>query len=436
VYGPATAAPTSAQARDDYCTFTASVLHAYPAIGDLIVWVEPNRQTFWSPQFGSTGSDAAPAAYEALLSRCYPIWHQAFPSVNVVATVSPRGADGAPASTSHSPTAWIEQVGAAYRAQASSSPIFDTFGINVYPDAPSQPPTAAHPHTTSVTEGDYGKLVALLDSAFTGTHEPLPGKGLSIWYTEDGFQTAVDPSKQPLYHGAENQPGPLSPSAQAAQLQTAITLAYCQPDVTAFFNFMLVDDRSLTGWQSGLYWADLTPKPAAQAVAALIGQIDAGTFTCPEWTQPTLTTPHALSASALQQLGTLQRRLARALGPAGAQTALEQAVRDAPSPGREPAQATDAIAGLRADGAKLARRITRLAADPSGVVYLQDATALVSLSLHAQTTLGRVGAAAGLLGGGTSSAWIATVSKEILTLQQLFDEVSAAVVPLAQAEPG
>jgi hypothetical protein len=54
---------------------------------------------------------------------------------------------------------------------------------------------------------------------------------------------------------------------QAAQLSDAVRLAYCQPYVGAFFNFLLADESSLTGWQSGLLWANWRPKPFAHAIA-------------------------------------------------------------------------------------------------------------------------------------------------------------------------
>ena len=50
------------------------------------------------------------------------------------------------------------------------------------------------------------------------------------------------------------------------QLADAIAIAYCQPNVGAYFNFHLTDERDLAGWQSGVYWADGTPKAAYQAL--------------------------------------------------------------------------------------------------------------------------------------------------------------------------
>jgi len=66
-------APQDAAGRDAYCTYVRSVLTRYPSVRDVAIWNEPNKDMFWSPQAG------APAAYEALLARCYDVLHGAFP---------------------------------------------------------------------------------------------------------------------------------------------------------------------------------------------------------------------------------------------------------------------------------------------------------------------------------------------------------------------
>ena len=61
----------------------------------------------------------------------------------------------------------------------------------------------------------------------------------------------------------------------------SIRLAACQPYVGAFFNFLLVDEPRLTGWQSGAYWADLTPKDSLPAFQPAIAEANAGRSTAP-----------------------------------------------------------------------------------------------------------------------------------------------------------
>ena len=56
--------------------------------------------------------------------------------------------------------------------------------------------------------------------------------------------------------------------------------AYCQPGVGAFFNFLLADEPSLAAWQSGVLWADWTPKPSFDALSEVVAQVRAGAIDC------------------------------------------------------------------------------------------------------------------------------------------------------------
>ena len=48
---------------------------------------------------------------------------------------------------------------------------------------------------------------------------------------------------------------------------------YCQPAVTGFFNFGLLDEDRLGGWQSGLLWRDGTRKPAYETFKEIIAEV-------------------------------------------------------------------------------------------------------------------------------------------------------------------
>src|SRR5207247_1518795 len=89
-------------------------------------------------------------------------------------------------------------------------------------------------------------------------------------YDPDGFQTVVPPffdwAFDGLYTGRENDRTVLPAfglrRSQSSQLTAAISLAYCQPAVSAFFNFELIDETRLVGWQSGLLYANGIRKPS------------------------------------------------------------------------------------------------------------------------------------------------------------------------------
>ena len=127
--------------------------------------------------------------------------------------------------------------------------------------------------------GDYPKLVTLLDEAFRGTAQR--GRTLPILYTEFGVQTVVPRNKLGAY-----QPGTtpdaedaVAAATQAAYYREALALAYCQPTVKGLFVFHTFDESGLDGWQSGLYYADRTPKPSLKAFRRAIADLRAGKLT-------------------------------------------------------------------------------------------------------------------------------------------------------------
>jgi hypothetical protein len=273
-HGLARNTPKNAEERDQFASFAAAVVRAVPETYGVIVGNEPNLVTFWKPQFGPGGRDVAAAGYEDLLARTYDAIKDADSHVRVIGVgLSPRGADrpGGIRPT-HSPATFIRDLGAAYRASGRRAPLMDSFAIHPYMVNSAIPPTVAHPKTTQITLADYPKLVTLLDEAFRGT--PQRGRTLPIIYAEFGVQTRIPDEELGAYEGApETETRLVSPARQAEYYRQALALAYCQPTVKGLFIFHTFDEFSLEGWQSGLYYADGTPKPSVRpfrrAVAAL-----------------------------------------------------------------------------------------------------------------------------------------------------------------------
>jgi hypothetical protein len=280
-HGAAPGTPHGGGERQQFATFTAALVKAIPGTAGVIVDNEPNLNTFWLPQFGPGGRDVAAAAYEDLLARTYDAVKAASPSTRVIgAAVSPRGADRPHGiRPTHSPAAFILDLGRDYRASGRRRPLMDAFAIHPYMLRSKVPPTRTHPRTTQITMGDYPKLVTLLDEAFRGTAQR--GRTLPILYTEFGVQTVVPRNKLAAY-----QPG-TSPDAedavaaatQAAYYREALALAYCQPTVRGLFVFHTFDEPGLNGWQSGLYYADRTPKPSLKGFRRAVADLRAGKLT-------------------------------------------------------------------------------------------------------------------------------------------------------------
>ncbi len=287
--------PQTDGARGQYCAYVRDALTRLPSIRDVVIWNEPNKILFWSPQLAENGASASPVAYEALLAHCYDVLHEAFIDVNVIGlALSPTGNDNA---GSHSPGAFIRAVGEAYRTSGRTRRLFDTVGHHVYGFTASERPWRKHIGSTILSEGDWNKLMYNLWLAFDGTAQPIPGAGgVGIWYMEGGSQTAIDIGKEAVYTGAENvavvpdyaggepdAPAPTDTTPapdQHTQIRDSIRLAACQPYVRAYFNFLLVDEPRLAGWQSGAFWADLTPKDSLAGFRQAIAEANTVAVDC------------------------------------------------------------------------------------------------------------------------------------------------------------
>ena len=324
VYGTAASAPQDEASRTQFCTYVKNAVTRFPSINDVVIWNEPNLSYFWRPQFNPDGTSAAPAAYEALLARCWDILHYFRPTIDVLGpATSPRGNDNpnAVSNISHSPVTFIKKMGVAFRASGRDQRLFDTVDQHVYGNSNAERPFLMHTGTT-ISEGDWSKLVRTLQEAFGETAQPVPGEScdlspcVDIWYLESGVQTTVPPDKLGFYTGIENvhtipdfaggepdypSPSPLATSAapdQTTQLRYAVRLAYCEPYVSALFNFLLRDEPNLAGWQSGVLWTDWTPKASFQPLQTVLGQLNGGTVSCVAPSVPTGLTAQAAGSPA------------------------------------------------------------------------------------------------------------------------------------------
>lgn len=275
--------PLTPQDRAQFAQFTAATARALPTVRDYVIGNEPNLNRFWMPQFNPDGSNAAAPAYVALLAETYDALKAVSPTINVIGgAISPRGGDrpGTGRDT-HSPTKFIPDMGAAYRASGRARPLMDMFGFHPYTDNSSQPPTFQHPNSSTVAIADYGKLVALLGRAFDGTAQP--GSTLPILYDEFGVESQIPAAKSTFYNGNEpNTTRPVDERTQGEYYRQALALAFCQPNVRGILMFHVVDEPGLPAWQSGLFYADGTAKASLPAVRTAVGFVRRGIIArCP-----------------------------------------------------------------------------------------------------------------------------------------------------------
>jgi hypothetical protein len=274
VFGRPQQAPLTAEARGQYCGFLRHVFERIP-FQDAVIWNEANSPQFW-PRSGG------PRAYEALLATCWRTLHGLRGGdVNVISTTAAR----------YDPAGFMRDVGRAYAERGRRYPLVDTFGHNPYPNHAAEPPWVRHDDPRTVGQGDLDRYLEALAAGFEGTRQSLPGQGrTTVWYLETGFQTTIPRAKRRYYRGEETDPFALPPVVaanaepwvrdQARQIRDALLLARCQPHVGAFFNFELLDEDRLAGWQSGVLWRDGTHKASYDAFRDAVRLVESGRLDC------------------------------------------------------------------------------------------------------------------------------------------------------------
>jgi hypothetical protein len=229
-------APTSAR---PFAGFAYAAGRRYPWIRYWTIWNEPNRPTFLRPTTAKT-------YVEMLLNPGYAALHDALGGGVQIAggVTAPRAGDGGGVA----PVAWI-------RAMASARAKLDAYAHHPYPGRP-QSETPWGPkcvNCQTITMADLERLEREVRAAFG--RRP-------IWLTEYGYQT--DPPD--VFVG-------VTPEQQATYVTTAALRVYRSSSVTMLIFFMVRDDRSAAGWQSGLLTADGAVKPAYAAFRLPLVQI-------------------------------------------------------------------------------------------------------------------------------------------------------------------
>ena len=262
--------PVTATARAQFASYVATIAAEAPDIADFIIGNEPNLNRFWMPQFDRRGRTRSARDYLRLLARSYDALKAVSADINVIGgSVSPRGGDRPfGIRPTHSPTRFIGELGKAYRASRRTKPVMDAFAVHPYLLPSRVPPTFrySNPRNTTIALSDYEKLTGSLSAAFGGTAQP--GSTLPIVYDEFGYQSTIPAEKRSAYTklSSPTAADAIPESLQASYYRTALAIAQCQPNVTGMLIFHVTDEANANAWQSGLYYADDTPKASLEPV--------------------------------------------------------------------------------------------------------------------------------------------------------------------------
>jgi hypothetical protein len=282
---------SSQLAADQFATFLGILANEFPDVTSFVVGNEFNQPRFFQPQFGPKCSGYSGAAYTRVLAKAYDALKAVNPDITVITSVSPRGNDDCDArnNRSTSPVRFIHDMGDAYRALHRNRPLFDEFGIHIYPNQ-STDTIAKGYQWPKVGASNLDRLKQELWDAFADTAQPVPdwqpsvlryGQGVSalapvrIWIGEIGWQVAVDTGAGSPYFGRESVETTTEPR-QAQIYSDLVRMMNCDPLVDGMLFYGLIDEPNLDRFQAGLLRADWTKRPAFNAVKAAIARAENG----------------------------------------------------------------------------------------------------------------------------------------------------------------
>jgi hypothetical protein len=266
-----------------FAAWAASVARAFPAVREFVVMNECNQPLFVNPQWDTSGQNQSAAICGRALAAAYDALKSVDAGLEVWGVgLSPRGNDrpGAVTNSSTTPVTFLAALGKWFRAYVEktgrTAPLMDGLDFHPYPVPQSLPFATGYADVRSASVSNLARIYQAFYSAFDGTPQRTIGRqkggGLPVSLNETGVQTAT--FGKPGYSGGElsaTSAGGVfgryaTESYQASWYRQMLDLVACDPNVTVVNIFHLIDEASLAGWQSGLYFADGTAKQSAQVV--------------------------------------------------------------------------------------------------------------------------------------------------------------------------
>jgi hypothetical protein len=218
-------------------TFAYSASKRFPWVRQWTAWNEPNTRVYSIP--------VSPSLYtKRVLNPAYVYLHRANHANKVAGGVtSPRGT-----ASGMSPLAFMRGMHAAHAK-------LDAYAQNPYPGSKRETPLRDPCTWCSTFNMARLSLVRSEVTRYFGRSKP-------VWLTEYGYQTS--PPDRILG---------VSPALQAQYLGQAAMRVYKQAGVTMLIHFMVRDDTSVAGWQSGFFTTGGSAKPSFRAFQLPLAQV-------------------------------------------------------------------------------------------------------------------------------------------------------------------
>ncbi|MFA9269891.1 MAG: hypothetical protein ACEQSX_03920, partial [Baekduiaceae bacterium] len=244
-----------------YGRFVAEAGRRYPQVKLWQLWNEPNHPEFLAPQRLRDGTRRAPALYRALVragGRALAATGHARDTI-LIGPGLPVGSDGRCASCTQRPMAFARELlclddryrplkGRAARGHPGCGGSFARLpatGWAVHGYFRPRDGAFTLPPTPDDLSPAY--LDELRDLLREAARLGRLGDDMTVWDTENGVQSVPDPKG-------------VSQARQAQLVNEAEFIAWRTPGVRSHTQYAIRDDAELSGFQSGLFFADGRPK--------------------------------------------------------------------------------------------------------------------------------------------------------------------------------
>ncbi|HEY7398482.1 MAG TPA: hypothetical protein VH538_09285 [Gaiellaceae bacterium] len=266
-----------------FAAFLSGLAKRYPDVTQYVVMNECNQDMFVNPQ-SRHGKNVSAARCGAFLAAGYDALKRVSRDIFVWGLgLSPRG--NVPDKHDHpstDPIDWLGLLGKWYRASRRTKPLMDGLDLHPYPIPQSLPFATGYQNPHSFSVANLPRVYAAFYRAFARTGQATVGLvgRLPVQLNEVGIQTTSAGRKG--YTGVETATGaagglrpPYNTQRYQAQWYTKLVdFSECDADIHSVNLFKLVDETSLAGWQSGLYYAGFVPKLSAGAVRKELERVD------------------------------------------------------------------------------------------------------------------------------------------------------------------
>ncbi len=265
-----------------FASWAALVATTFPTVHQFVVMNECNQPLFVNPQWDASGQNQSAEICGRAVAAAYDAVKAVDPTDFVWGVgLSPRGNDNATAATnsSTSPVKFVGYLGAWFKAFAAkthrAAPLMDGFDFHPYPVPQSLAFATGYPDVRDASVTNLPRIYRAFYDAFHGSPQRTIGQqsggGLPVSLNETGIQTAspygTSIGTEVSATGAGGVIGQFATQAyQAKWYVQMLNLVACDPNVRLVNIFHLLDEYDLSGWQSGLFFADETPKQSAAAV--------------------------------------------------------------------------------------------------------------------------------------------------------------------------